>query len=260
MHSHLLGRTARAGLIAAAVSVTTMAGASAAKAAEAKPAVKGWETVANVGVTLTRGNSQNFLASVGLNSARKWAMDEVFFGANAAYGETTTRRANAPDEQTITSQYVKGFSQINHLFNQRLYSGLRIDGLYDKVAGVHYRFTVSPMLGYYLIKEPKTRLSVELGPSVITEEVVSRINGAKRIDENTYFAGRVGERFEHTFATGAKIWETMEWIPQVTDFDNWLFNAEAGVSAPVTKKLSTTLVLQDSYDNVPPTGRLKIDL
>jgi putative salt-induced outer membrane protein YdiY len=239
-----------------------MVGAAVSPAQDAKPPEpkKGWETVANVGITLTRGNSKNFLASAGANSSRKWPGDELFLGANAGYGSTTARRPG-PDEETTTEQYLKGFSQYNHLFTERLYSGLRVDGLYDKVAGIHYRFTISPMAGYYFIKTPNTLLSLEAGPSYILEEVVSRTSlGGHRIDDNSYVGARVGQRFEHKFKAGAKVWETAEWIPQVTDVKNWILNAELGVSAPITKKLDTRLVLQDTYDNVPPVGRLKNDL
>ena len=166
------------------------------------------------------------------------------------------------DEDNTTEHYLKGFSQYNHLFTERLYGGLRADGLYDKIAGVNYRFTVSPLVGYYFIKNTNTLLSAEAGPSVIAEEVRGpRITGqGVRIDENTYLAARLGQRFEHKFKAGAKLWETAEWIPQVDDFENWLFNVELGVSAPISKKLDVRLVLQDTYDNVPPSGREKNDL
>src|ERR1051325_7851188 len=137
----------------AIVAAAVLAGSGIGRAQDAKPAEqkKNWETIANVGITLTRGNSRNFLSSAGLNSARKWPENEIFLGANAGYGETTTRQPG-PDVQNTTEQYVKGFGQYNHLFGERFYSGLRLDGLYDKVAGIHYRFTASPTGGYYFIK------------------------------------------------------------------------------------------------------------
>ena len=232
-------------------------GISAASAQDAKPEEKKprWETIANVGLTLTRGNSKNLLATAGLDTTRKWTQDEALLGAKISYGDTTV-----DGEKRTTQQDIKGYGQYNHLFTQRFYGGLRVEGLYDKIAGIHYRFTISPLAGYYFIKEEATRLSGEIGPSVITEEVVSEINGNKRIDENTYMALRVGERFEHKFKSTAKVWQTAEWVPQVTDFENWILNVEVGVSAPITKKLDARLVLQDTYDNVPPVGRLKNDL
>lgn len=234
-----------------------MLGSHAAPSADAKPEAKKptWETVANAGVTLTRGNSKNFLASAGINSSKKWSKDEVFLGANAAYGNTTVK-----GEQTTTDHYLKGSGQYNHIFDDRPYGGIKVDGVYDKIAGIHYRFTISPLAGYYFIKATNMLLSAEVGPSLITEEVVSKINGRDRIDENTYLALRVGQRFEYKFGSGAKLWETLEWMPQVTDFNNWLLNFELGLSAPITKKLEARLVLDDTYDNVPPVGRLKNDL
>lgn len=254
----------RAGAISVGALAVVLTG-SPAQGQEAKPPEKkGWETVANAGLTLTKGNSENLLASIGINSSRKWSKDEVFLGASAGYGNTTIKQAGQPDNEETTEQYVKGFSQYNHLFTERLYGGLRLDGLYDKIANIHYRFTLSPLLGYYFIKNPNTLLSAEVGPSLVTEEVVSRFTGLpnldKRVDQNTYVALRVGQRFEHKFKGGAKIWETAEWIPQVTDFENWLLNVEIGASAPLTKKLDVRLVLQDSYDNVPPNGREENDL
>ncbi|HXU76322.1 MAG TPA: hypothetical protein VN794_07120, partial [Methylomirabilota bacterium] len=47
------------------------------------PEKKGWESVASAGLTLTRGNSENFLANVSINSTRKWTDDELLLGASA---------------------------------------------------------------------------------------------------------------------------------------------------------------------------------
>ena len=91
-----------------------------------------------------------------------------------------------------------------------------------------------------------------MGPSFVAQQLGE--------DSETYFAARVGDRFEHKFKTGARIWEKAEWLPQVDDFDNWIFNVEAGVSAPVTKALDVRLVLQDTYNNQPAAGKLKNDL
>jgi len=76
----------------------------------------------------------------------------------------------------------------------------------------------------------------------------------------TYAGFRLGERFEHTFAGGAKVWETLEWIPQIDEFSNWILNAEIGVSAPIVKSLDVRLVAQDTYNNHPAMDHLKNDL
>src|SRR5215468_9410919 len=107
------------------------------RADEVKPPEppKKWETVASIGLTLTRGNSENFLANASINSNRKFAKNEILLGASAGYGETTTRKSG-PDETDTTENYVKGFGQWNHLFTERLYSGLRLDAMHDDIADI----------------------------------------------------------------------------------------------------------------------------
>jgi hypothetical protein len=102
------------------------------------------------------------------------------------------------------------------------------------------------------VKTTNTFLSGEFGPTYVNQEIGGR--------SESYIALRLAERFEHKFKTGARIWESLEWLPQIDHFDNWILNAEAGVSAPVTKSLDVRLVAQDTYNNQPATGRLKNDL
>jgi hypothetical protein len=228
--------------------------ADTAKAADAKtpePPKPHWESVAAAELTLTRGNSDNFLAAASINTTRKWAHEEILLGASGGYGENTTRPATGPSVTSETVNFVKGYAQYNHLFTERFYGGLRVDGLHDEIADITYRFTLSPLVGYYFIKHTNTFLSAEVGPSFVTEK-----QGGK---SDSYVGARLAQRFEHKFKTGAKLWEFVEWIPQVDYFDNWILNAEVGVSAPITKSLDARLVAQDSYDNRPAAGRLKND-
>jgi putative salt-induced outer membrane protein YdiY len=210
-----------------------------------------WDSVASGDLTLTRGNSHTFLGTITLKTERKWAADELLFGAGAGYGSTTAKDSTGQEVKTETQNYINGYGQFNHLFTERLYGGLRVDGLHDQIADIKYRFTISPMVGYYFIKQTNTFLSGEVGPSLVTQ---------KLDDETKTYAGfRLAERFEHKFDTGAKIWENVEWIPQVDYFANWILNAEVGVSAPVYKALDLRLVAQDQYNNRPSPGHLKND-
>lgn len=211
-----------------------------------------WESVASADATLTRGNSRTFLGTISINTARKSASDEILLGGSAGYGETTTKQPNGSQLTTETADYLKGFSQWNHLFTDRFYAGIRLEAVHDNIADINYRLTVSPLAGYYFLKHTNTFLSMELGPSYVYEQI-----GGKTL---SYAAARVGQRYEYKFKTGARIWETAEWYPQVDRFKNWILNAELGVSAPITKALDARLVAQDTYNNQPAPGLLKNDL
>jgi putative salt-induced outer membrane protein YdiY len=242
--SYAVGR--RAGLLVAAAlclgwSVTS---------AQDKPAKqKGWETTAAAGVTLTRGNSETFLATLSLDTKRKWQKDEAIFGANAGYGEATV---GGVDQKN--TEFLRGFGQYNRLFNERLYGGLRLDGEYDGIAGVDYRFRVSPLLGYYLIKNAKTTLNLEVGPSVVFENLKTK-------PSDTYYGMRAGERFEHKLTATTKIWQSFEYIPNVERWvEDYLLIGEAGIDTAITKKLSLRAVFQDTYDSEPAAGRKNNDM
>jgi putative salt-induced outer membrane protein YdiY len=221
-------------------------------AKDAKTPPPKWETIASADLALTRGNSRSFLGTVTINTHRKWESDEVLFGGAAGYGTSTTKNSSGQEVTAETQDYLRGSGQYNHLFTDRLYAGFRLEGLHDNIADINYRFTVSPLAGYYFIKETNTLFSGEVGPSLITQELAHV--------RKTYAAFRLGERFEHTFDGGAKIWETLEFLPQIDDFSNWILNAEVGVSAPIVKSLDVRLVAQDTYNNHPATDHLKNDL
>ncbi len=220
--------------------------------AKAEPKKSPWESVATLGATLTRGNSKTFLGSGVVTTKRTWSHDEALFGASAGYGESTTT-VNGNQVENTTDSYIKGYGQWNHLFSQQTYAGLRVTGDHDDIASLAYRLTVSPLLGYYFVKQTNAFLAGEVGPSYVREKFFHE-------DVHDYIGLRVGERGERKFNSGARIWESLEWIPKVEDLNNYLLTMEAGVSAPLSKAFSVSLILQDTYKNVPAVGKLKNDL
>jgi len=217
-----------------------------------EPKKKKWESTATVGVALTRGNSKNFLATGALATKRTWEHDEALAGISVGYGENTPKGSST---NVLTDSYAKGFGQWNHLFSPQFYGGLRVTGEHDDIAALTYRAIVSPLAGYYFVKQTNALLSAEVGPSYVREDFY---NSPTDDNVHNYIGLRVGERGEYKFKSGAKIWEGVEWIPKIQDMDDYLVNFEAGVSAPINKALSVSLVLQDTFKNKPPEATPKI--
>jgi hypothetical protein len=209
--------------------------------------------VGAAGVTLTSGNSKSFLATLTLDSKATYEYNEILLSGAAGYGDTTITDSTGKQVTTKTQDYVKGGGQWNHLFSERVYAGLKLDGLHDEIADIKYRLTVSLLVGHYFIRHTNTALSAELGPSYVYQKLDDQ-------PPQGYAAVRVGERFEHEFRVGAKIWQTAEWLDQVDKRNNWIVNLEVGISAPLSKSLDLRLVAQDWYNNQPAPGRVKNDL
>ena len=225
------------------------ASAGAAFAEEAAAKTNKWETTAAAGLTLTRGNSETFLATLSLDTKRKWEKDEAFLGISGGYGENTVNGVNNKN-----TEFVQGFGQYNRLFTDRFYGALRLDGQYDGIAGIDYRFKVSPLAGYYLIKNDRMTLAAEGGPSLIMEHLSGQ-------PAHAYWAARFAERFDYKLTATTKVWETLEYLPKVDDWaQNYLANFEAGIETAITKQWSLSVVFQDQYASEPANGRKKNDL
>jgi len=207
------------------------------------PRQPAWETLASAGLTLTKGNSDTMLANVGVTTAKKWTGNEISLGANMTYGE-------ASGVNNVNNY--NAFGQYNRLFSDRIYGGLKLTAVKDDIANIDYRLTVSPLAGYYFIKDAATHLSAETGPSYVIEG----LGGVNR----SYAGLRVGERFEHKFNDRAKLWQTAEFIPQVDRFSQYLLNFELGVDSAITQQVSLRAVLQDNYNSQPARGRKANDV
>jgi putative salt-induced outer membrane protein len=227
-------------LIAAAASLAVCA--FSAQAVD-EPAKKIWEHSVALGFTLTKGNSDTLLGTANWLSQAKWDKNELRVGADGAYGENDGKR---------NTQSAHGFAQYNRLFSERFFGYLRADGYHDGIADIDYRVVLSPGAGYYFIKNQKTQLSGEVGPGWVFEK-----KGGVTDD---YFTIRFAERFEHKFNDRVRVWQSVEYLPQVEQWSDYIINAEVGVETMMSKMLSLRAYLQDSYVSKPAAGRDRNDL
>ncbi len=202
-----------------------------------------WESSIELGLTLTRGNSDTLLTAAAFKTHIKTPANEFMFGLDGAYGESDSVKNN---------ETLHGAVQYNHLFGKHFYGYLNSEGLHDGIADLQYRFTVGPGAGYYFIRSTNTTLAVEAGPGVI----IQRLGGV----DTTYASLRLADRFERKFDGGARIWERAEILPQVNKFENYLVNAEIGAEALLTKTVSLRVTAQDNFVHQPAPGRKNNDV
>jgi putative salt-induced outer membrane protein YdiY len=209
-----------------------------------------WTGLASAGLTLTRGNSRTLLAVAKVLADKKWdaGINELALGADVTYGSSDV---NGVDSTTANQEHA--FAQYNRLFTPRFYGYARVEGLHDEIANISYRLTVGPGVGYYIMKETNNTFRAEIGTAYINEK--DHNDGT-----HSYETLRLAENFEHKFKSKARIWESVEVLPQVDKFSNYILNAEAGVESSLSKTLSQQTYVQDSYHSDPAPGRLKNDV
>jgi len=202
-----------------------------------------WDITGDLGFTLTSGNSETLLATAALVGRKEWSKSRVELGIAGAYGEDTS---------VANVQTLRGWGQYDKDFAKRWYWLARAEGLHDGIADIEYRLTLSPGVGYWIIRKEKTKLSAEGGISYVFER-----RGGTQSD---YFALRLAERFDHEFNDRVRLFQDFEILPQIDDFENFFMNFRIGLESDLNEKLSMTLTFIDSYNNIPAPGRERNDI
>jgi len=202
-----------------------------------------WKSSASLGLTVAKGNTDTLLVNGQIASAKVTRHNEFTLGLEGGYGEQNTVK---------NVESLHGYGQWNHLLTPRVFSYVRADGLHDGISELDYRYTLSPGIGYYVIKSTNTTFATEAGPGVVFE----RLGGISA----TYATIRLGERYEHKFNPRTRFWESIEVLPEVDKWQKYIANAEVGIEAAITKTLSLKTYVQDNYVNRPALDRHNNDI
>jgi putative salt-induced outer membrane protein YdiY len=205
-----------------------------------------WVRQLSAGLVLTSGNNDTLTVTGGLSIEKETDNDKFRAFLNGAYGETNSTK----NTEFLRSglNYQADFSKFAYW-----YAGLGIE--HDDVAGLDFRLSVGPGVGFHLVKTEALELNVEAGLAFYHE----KYNVPVASNEDTLRA-RFGESFTYKFAQGAKFYQTAELAGDVSDTDNYIVNLEAGVESTLTENLKLRLSFLDRYVAEPPLGLDKNDI
>lgn len=218
--------------------------ATLSAAPKAEDAVKPKENSIAVGLTLTDGNSDTLTGTLGLLHDRVRECYSLRLSLDGAYAE---------DEEDTTAENARGVADYRRpLRGTPWYAFGNASALYDGMADIDYRFVLSGGPGVNLLQNEKSTISADLGPAFITEKVAG--------DTDSAWALRIGQRWDARLSPTARFWQAAEYLPAFDDWDDYLFNVEAGIEAAINSSFSLRLILRDSYDSQPAPDREKNDL
>ena len=228
--------------------VSVVALAMAVSVAVAEESADGFETSLNLGLSLTDGNSETHAVNASLvTEGEKEGLGSVIASVEANYGES---KIDGKDE--TTAENVKAGVNVKKTVTPRTFASFDVSALYDDVAGIDYRVTLGPGLGVYLLKSKKHELSVEAGPSYVWE----KLEGEK----DNYLALRFAERLACQILPNAKLVQTLEYVPEASEFGNYQLTGVVGVEAAMSERLNLRVVLQDQYKSRPAEGKDRNDV
>jgi putative salt-induced outer membrane protein YdiY len=209
----------------------------------------GWESSVGLNVTATTGNSESVLFGGSILTKKAWNRNEFSIGADGVFGKTTTDDISSSGQliktRRTTAQNYGAFLQYNRLvWEDKGYFLGRADARQDRIADILYRVTLSPGLGYYLVKQKDIELAGEFGPGFVFEKF-------KGVKEQDYITLRIADRFKWAISDHARILQSTEYLPKVDDFNNYVANSTITLETDINKALKATLTVQDTYRSDP---------
>jgi len=197
------------------------------------------ETTLSAGATLTDGNTKTQQGNLRFASeGERDKLGSFKVGFNGNYGET---KKDSVEATTINN--AKGFANVKKTLSEKTFAYFDLTLDHDDIADLNYRLTAGPGLGVFLVKSDNDKLSIETGPTFISED--------KADVQDEYLALRMAESGERRFPNRSKIWESVEFLPHADDLSRSLLNSEIGIEAAVNNHLSLRMVLQEKYDSDP---------
>ena len=204
---------------------------------------EGWDVTAAAGISLAQGNADSVAYSLQGLATYEGEHWEGLVGAEYFFSE---------NEGVTGSDSIRVFGQGQRLLTDRIYIGLAGQYLRDRVADLDYRVDTAGVLGYHLIKNDRTTLSIEAGPGYTWEN-----QGG---NEDDYASLRFAQRFEHQINKRSKIWQSAVFTPEIEDFENYNLIIEAGLDVLLTQQWSFRTGVRYLYDNTPAAGQQSDDV
>lgn len=203
-----------------------------------------WEQSFSLGLNLTEGNNDTFLFNTKYDASKSKDNSKIVFGLDANFGTEN-------DKQSTNNYGGKG--QYNKNISKKMYWLVSSSFKVDKIADLDYRFLIGPGLGRNLIKSKKTQFDIEAGLSYLREKF-------KTTTADDDIAVRAAQNMNHKLSDTAKVWQSLEYLGTIDDFDDYLLNAELGVETSMTKKVNLKSFIKNSFNNAPAPGKKKNDL
>jgi len=139
---------------------------------------------------------------------------------------------------------------LDYLFTKHLYSFVNVGWSKDKFAGIDSRYYVGPGVGYNFLTGPKHFLSAEISLNYVNE---------KYTDDTykEYLGGRAFAEYEYAFTDKNKFSQSVEYLHDFYDSDNYNVNSETALISALSDYLSLKTSYLVKYNNQPVPSTLK---
>ncbi len=227
--------------------------------------LEGWNGGANVGLSLTRGNSETTNLALAFNAARPTLKDKISIYTTSV---DTTNELATP---TTVARLITAGIRYERNFNPRVFGFVSADFMSNALQELDLRQVYGGGLGYHAIKSDKTTLDFFAGLNY-THETYS--NGALVTPvtvpptytsygvTNRYAAVTLGEELTQKAGKSTAITESFYFFPDLTDSYTGQYRGtfSFGTVTKISKWLGWQNQFGDIYVSNPPVGTKQNDI
>ena len=218
--------------------------------AKVNPPVVKWTGKVTAGASVVKGNTDSVSGNLAFEASRR--TEHYRSSGWGAYYFERQKNITTHQEHTTTDKFfLKG--QFDWFFTEKnyIYGNLKFEK--DRVALLERRVQPGAGFGRQWMEGAFLNLQTELGVTWTDEKYL------QATEANQYFSGRFAYHVDKTFWSKVKCYHNFEWIPSAKGSYMYLINADVGLQAPITARLSFDAKIQTAYNNDPADARYRTD-
>jgi putative salt-induced outer membrane protein len=222
--------------------------------------LEGWNGAANIGFSLTRGNSQTENLSLAFTAARATSADKLSLYTNAVYG---TNQLATP---STTANTESGGIRYDRNISPRAFGFVSADFSSNGLQDLNLRSVGSLGLGYHAIKNDRTMLDLLAGGNFTDENYSEPANPAATPPTpamkliHNYGALTLGEELTHKLGKTSLLTEKLYFYPDLTQTGEYRGTFDLGFVTKISKWLGWQNAFSDIYVSNPPEGTKQNDV
>jgi putative salt-induced outer membrane protein len=224
--------------------------------------LEGWNGAANVGFSLTRGNSQTENLSLAFNAARATKNDKLSLYTNAVYG---TNQLATP---STTANTEGGGIRYDRNINPRAFGFVSADFSSNALQDLNLRSVGSVGFGYHAIKSDRTVLDFLAGGNFTDENYTETVTNTTVTPPTTstmklihnFGALTLGEELMRKLGKTTVLTEKLYFYPDLTQTGEYRGTFDLGLATKISKWLGWQNHFSEIYVSNPPEGTKQNDV
>ena len=219
---------------------------------------EGWTGGANLGFTVTRGNSQTKNLNIAFQAARKGLNDKLSLYSNSVYATNDLSTATPH----TTANTIGGGARYDRNFDgHRLFGFVNADFFHDDLQTLDLRSIVGGGLGWHAIKAEATTLDLLGGMNYTHESYSEPFNPPPSTDKTrSLAAATIGDEFMHKVGKSTVINQNLYFYPDLTNTGEYRGTFNFGTVTKINKWLGWQNSFGDIYVSAPPPGKRQNDI